>query len=224
MKYQFESTVEFRELENSISIPFNVWEVCKKVGTAPVRVCFDEVCFTCELTSKGQGYYDIPVPEDVVPSVELHKTYTISIEIIGNDDEDGAAGDSPYSYENPIRKVDSIDLVTQPWDGLCGQSCLAMIAGTTLDEMSDIMHCREWQANMSKMIDTLDYLGIRHSDVLMYNLGKEVELPHCCIIMERMGRYSHYLVGFDGKFYDPNLGILSEFDMTKVIGYLEVIC
>ena len=77
MKYQFESTVEFRELENSISIPFNVWEVCKKVGTAPVRVCFDEVCFTCELTSKGQGYYDIPVPEDVVSSVELHKTYTI---------------------------------------------------------------------------------------------------------------------------------------------------
>ena len=77
---------------------------------------------------------------------------------------------------------------------------------------------------MSKMIDTLDYLGIRHSDVLMYNLGKEVELPHCCIIMERMGRYSHYLVGFDGKFYDPNLGILSEFDMTKVIGYLEIIC
>ena len=142
MKYQFESTVEFRELENSISIPFNVWEVCKKVGTAPVRVCFDEVCFTCELTSKGQGYYDIPVPEDVVSSVELHKTYTISIEIIGNDDEDGAAGDSPYSYENPIRKVDSIDLVTQPWDGLCGQSCLAMIAGTTLDEMSDIMHFR----------------------------------------------------------------------------------
>ena len=77
---------------------------------------------------------------------------------------------------------------------------------------------------MSKMIDTLDYLGIRHSDVLMYNLGKEVELPRCCIIMERMGRYSHYLVGFDGKFYDPNLGILSEFDMTKVIGYLEIIC
>ena len=47
MKYQFESTVEFRELENSISIPFNVWEVCKYVGPAPVRVCCDEACFTC---------------------------------------------------------------------------------------------------------------------------------------------------------------------------------
>lgn len=224
MKYQFEGTIEFRELENAIAIPFNVWEVCKIVGPAPVRVCFDDVCFTCMLNSKGQGYYDIPITEDVLKTVQVGKKYTISIEIVGNDDEDGTFDNSPYSIENPIRVIDKVDLVTQPWDGLCGQSCIAMIAGLTLDEACDIMHCREWQANMSKMIATLDYLGIRHSDVLHYNLGKVVELPKCCIIMERMGRFSHYLVGFEGKYYDPNLGVLADFDLTKVIGYLEVLC
>ena len=45
MKYEFEGTVEFRENENTIAVPFNVWEVCEKVGDAPVRVCFDDVCF-----------------------------------------------------------------------------------------------------------------------------------------------------------------------------------
>ena len=40
--------------------------------------------------------------------------------------------------------------------------------------------------------------------------------------MEKMGRYSHYLVTFDGKFYDPNNGIMKEFDLTKLIGYLEI--
>ena len=39
MKYEFEGTVEFRENENTIAVPFNVWEVCEKVGDAPVRVC-----------------------------------------------------------------------------------------------------------------------------------------------------------------------------------------
>ena len=221
MKYEFEGTVEFRENENTIAVPFNVWEVCEKVGDAPVRVCFDDVCFICELIPRGQGYYDIPVSQDVLTKVTLGKKYRMSIEIVGNVVAIGA--DSPYSVEHPIRHIDKVDLVTQPWDGLCGQSCIAMIAGTTLDEASDIMKCREWQANMSKMIATLEYLGIRHADKIVYTLGKETELPKCCIIMEKMGRYSHYLVGFDGKYYDPNLGILKEFDFSKVIGYLEII-
>ena len=85
------------------------------------------------------------------------------------------------------------------------------------------MKCREWQANMSKMIATLEYLGIRHADKIVYTLGKSVDLPKCAIIMERMGRYSHYLVEYGGKFYDPNLGVLKEFDMTKMVGYLEIV-
>ena len=197
MKYEFEGTVEFRENENTIAVPFNVWEVCEKVGDAPVRVCFDDVCFICDLVPKGQGYYDIPVNPDTLAKVELGKKYLISIEIV--------------------------DLVTQPWDGLCGQACIAMIAGTSLDEACDIMKCREWQANMSKMIATLEYLGIRHADKIVYTLGKHVELPHCCIIMEKMGRYSHYLVGFDGHYYEPNQGVLKEFDLSKMVGYLEIV-
>ena len=65
MKYEFEGTVEFRENENAISVPFNVWEVCEKVGDAPVRVCFDDVCFICDLLPKGQGYYEMSWEESV---------------------------------------------------------------------------------------------------------------------------------------------------------------
>lgn len=221
MKYEFEGTVEFRENENSIAVPFNVWEVCEKIGDAPVRVCFDDVCFTCDLLPKGQGYYDIPVDESTLSKVELGKKYLISIEIVGNAVE--VSENSPYSVEHPIRKIDGVELVTQPWDGLCGQACIAMIAGTSLDEACDIMKCREWQANMGKMIGTLEYLGIRHAEKIVYTLGRDVALPHCCIIMEKMGRYSHYLVGYEGKYFDPNLGELKEFDLTKVIGYLEIL-
>lgn len=222
MKFQFEGTVEFRDNEKAIAIPFNVWEVSDKIGDAPVRVCFDDVCFTCSLIHNGQGYYSIPITDEISAHVGMGNHYTISIELLGINWKAECEG-SPYSSENPIRKVDSIDLVTQPWDGLCGQSCIAMIAGTSLDEMCDIMKCREWQANVYKMIMTLEYLGIAHADTLVYTMGKDVTLPKCCIILEKMGRYSHYLIGYEGKFYDPNMGILSEFDMSKVIGYLEIV-
>jgi hypothetical protein len=29
---------------------------------------------------------------------------------------------------------------------------------------------------------------------------------------------------FDGKYYDPTLGILDEYDMSKLKGYLEIKC
>jgi len=219
MKYQFKGKIEFHETANTIAVPFNVWEVCEVVGKAPTRVCFDDICFTCNMESRGQGYYDIPISDDILKTVEIGKEYTISLEIVGNNLDIAA---SPYWEANPIRKVDHIDLVTQPWDGLCGQAAIAMIAGTSLDEACDLMHCREWQANMAKMITTLDYLGIPHASTLVYTLGEKIELPKCAILMEKMGRYSHYLVSFDGKFYDPNIGVMNDFDLTKLIGFLEI--
>ena len=42
--------------------------------------------------------------------------------------------------------------------------------------------------------------------------------------MEKMGRFSHYLIHYKGKFYDPTLGLLNEYDKSKLLGYLEIRC
>ena len=84
------------------------------------------------------------------------------------------------------------------------------------------MHCRDWQASMGKMVDTLDYLGLQHENVIYYTQGAEVTLPKCAILMEKMGRYSHYLLCYDGTYYDPTMGILDSFDQKNLVGYLEI--
>ena len=129
---------------------------------------------------------------------------------------------SPYSFENPIRKIDGIDVIIQPEDGLCGQTCVAMLAGITIAEVISVMDCREWQATMGRVISALNYYGIDHSDIIVYTEGHNATLPKCCILMEKMGLYCHYLVHYDGKFYDSNLGVIPEYDMSKLLGYLEV--
>ena len=97
-----------------------------------------------------------------------------------------------------------------------------MLAGVTIAEVISVMDCREWQATMGRVISALNYYGIDHSDVIMYTEGEEATLPKCCIMMEKMGRYCHYLIHFDDQFYDSNLGILNEYDTSKLLGYLEV--
>jgi hypothetical protein len=86
------------------------------------------------------------------------------------------------------------------------------------------MGLREWQAKMGEMISALNYYGIEHSDIVIYTEGREATLPKCCIMMEKMGLYCHYLLHYDGKFYDPNMPVFEVYDMSKLQGYLEVKC
>lgn len=218
MKYTFFGKVEKDDNGSFVNIPFNVWEICEKEGDVPAKVKLDDATFVCNLNPKGKGYYTIPVVSDLAGKLDPEKEYKVSFRITKS-----AVEDSPYSSVNPIRVIDSIECVHQPQDGLCGQSCIAMLAGITIDEASDVMHCSEWQATMGKMIGALNYFGFEHSEEIVYTLGKtDVTLPKCCIMMEKMGRYNHYLVGFDGKFYDSSMGVLNTYDFSKLVGYLEI--
>ena len=190
MKYTFEKQIEKGENGAFIDIPFNVWEICKREGEVPAKVRVGETLFVCNLEPKKNGYYNIPVQPEIMEKLSYDRKYRISFRITKS-----SVKDSPYSSSNPIRKIDHIDCLIQPHDGLCGQACIAMLAGITLDEAINVMHCGE----------------------------ENVTLPKCAIILEKMGRYSHYLVTFDGKYYDSNLGVLDRYDMTKMKGYLEVL-
>ncbi len=219
MKYTYMGAICQDENGAFIDIPFNVWEICEKEGHIPAKVRIEDATFVCNLVSKGRGYYKIPVQPELVDAFGYDKNVKVSFRITKSEVED-----SPYSTANPIRKIDSVDVVLQPVDGLCGQSCVAMLAGITIEEASTIMHCAEWQATMGKIIGALNYFGFEHSEEIIYTLGrKDVTLPKCCVMMEKMGRYNHYLIGFDGKYYDSNLGVLEKYNFEKLVGYLEVL-
>lgn len=220
MKYSFIGKIEKDDDNNSyIDLPFNIWEIFKKEGNVPAKVKVNGITFVCNLEPKGNGYYKIPIHPQIMEQFEAGKEYPVTFRITKYGVED-----SPYCSANPIRHIDHIDCIHQPHDGLCGQSCVAMLAGITIDEASEVMHCAEWQATMDKIIGALNYFGLEHTEELIYTLGAPVvKLPKCCILLEKMGRYSHYLVYFDGKFYDPSLGVMESYDFDKLVGYLEVL-
>lgn len=220
MKFIFDQEVISVNGQNVVEIPFNVWEVQRNndEGVYPVEVTVNEDTFVCNLLPKKEGYYYIPLIHS--NTIEEGISYKISFRLLL--EQPNPYDNSPYSLENPIRKIDQIKLVKQPWDGLCGQACVAMLAGITLEEAKNIMKCREWQANMGKVVHTLEYLGIAHSNELIFTSNKNTILPRCAIILEKMGRFSHYLIYFEGKFFDPSSGVLNEYDLTTMKGYLEI--
>ncbi len=222
MRYFFESKIEKKEKGYMIPIPFNVWEVCKQRDVIKGDVVLDNKHIDCELWPIEKGNYEIHIEDEEAVSLELgvpHKILLHVTETLIRMDQN-----SPYSFDKPIREIDHMDVIIQPEDGLCGQACVAMLAGVTLAEVITVMDCREWQATMGRVISALNYYGIDHSHVIMYTEGRDAVLPKCCIMMERMGRYCHYLVHYNGKFYDSNLGVMEEYDMSKLLGYVEIMC
>ncbi len=220
MRYFFNGKIEKRNSIYTIRIPFNVWEVCKLRDVIQADIVFDNKIIDCELIPEEKGSYRIHLDDEAVSTINLEQTHKILLHINGSIIQMNQ--NSPYSFETPVRKIDHIDVIIQPEDGLCGQTCVAMLAGVTIAEVISVMDFREWQATMGRVISALNYYGIDHSDVIVYTEGQDATLPKCCILMEKMGRYCHYLVHFDGKFYDSNLGVISEYDMSKLLGYLEV--
>ncbi len=220
MRYFFDGKIEKQDDIYSIRIPFNVWEVCKQRDIIQADLVIDNKIIDCELLPEVKGNYKIHLTEDDVSHIDINETHKLLLHITGSLIK--MDQNSPYSFDNPIRKIDSMDIIIQPEDGLCGQTCVAMLAGVTIAEVISVMDCREWQATMGRVISALNYYGIDHSDVIMYTEGHETTLPKCCIMMEKMGLYCHYLIHYDGKFYDSNLGIITEYDMSKLLGYLEI--
>ena len=222
MRYFFESKVEKKENGYTIQIPFNIWEVCKQREVIQGDVVLDNAIIECELHPLEKGNYEIHLPVDAAVNVDAEKTHKILLHVSGS--LIVMNQNSPYSFDNPIRKIDSMEVIIQPEDGLCGQTCVAMLAGVTIADVISVMDCREWQATMGRVISALNYYGIDHTDIIMYTEGRDCVLPKCCIMMEKMGRYCHYLVHYDGKFYDSNLGVVEEYDMSQLLGYLEIKC
>ena len=222
MRYFFTGKIDKKEHGFVIQLPFNVWEVCKLRDEIKADMVLDNEIIACKLLPKEKGNYEIHIEDKDAIKVDLTKSHQMLLHISGSIIE--VSPDSPYSFDNPIRKIDSVQVIIQPEDGLCGQTCVAMLAGVTIADVIRVMDCREWQATMGMVISALNYYGIDHKDVITYTEGRDCVLPKCCILMERMGRYCHYLVYFDGKYYDSNLGVLEEYDKSKLLGYLEIKC
>ncbi len=222
MKYFFTAKVEKKDKGYMIQIPFNVWEVCAQREVIKADIVLDNRAFACELLPKEKGNYEIYLEDRDVKQIEPEVPHEILLHV--SESLVKIDRESAYSLEKPIRKINSMDIIIQPEDGLCGQTCVAMLAGKTIKDVIQVMDCREWQGTMGRMISALNYYGIGHSEVIHYIEGKDCALPKCCIIMERMGRFCHYLVEYDGKYFDPNLGVMEEYDKSKILGYLEIKC
>lgn len=208
MIYRFRADICTEGGRAFIRIPFNVWEETGLRGNIPCRVSVRGLRFECKLIPKGNGNYFIPVAKKTLSALGAEDEYEIEMEPI--ETLTRINHDSPYSKENPIRKIDCIETIPVQ-AGFCGHCCVAMLAGVPLPDVVALMG--KGHASWSKILEALDYYGISYASKAVFTKGGAYQLPPCCIVNNDNG----FILWYKGYFCG-----VPDVDPKKTISYIEI--
>ncbi len=114
-----------------------------------------------------------------------------------------------------------INYIKQPTEFLCGQACVAMLAGVTVEEVVSVMQ-NDKGTGKKDIEKALNYYGIEQAKTMKKADNFSV-LPKACILKVLLPKYSHWILYYDGKYYDPEFGLMEElYHKARIQSYLEI--
>lgn len=206
MIFNFNAKIYEENKRYFISIPFNVWDMTNLKGNIPCVIKVNNISYECKLLPKGKGNYLIPVVKKLMNDLEIDKEYAITLETI--ESLTRINHDSPYSKENPIRHIDNINEI-MIHDDMCGQCCVAMLTGLSVDEVVKVMGKKH--VSWSKILETLDYYGISYGKAIYPK--KEYSLPKCCIL----NNDNRFIIWYKDRYYG-----VKDVDDQRIVNYIEI--
>ena len=115
----------------------------------------------------------------------------------------------------------TIKYIKQPTEYLCGQACVAMLADVTIEEVVSVMQTDKGTGKKD-IEKALSYYGISQAKTMIKADNSSV-LPKVCILKVLLPGYSHWILYYDGKYYDPEFGLMEElYHKAKIQSYLEI--
>lgn len=104
-------------------------------------------------------------------------------------------------------------LVYQPENSnLCGQACVASIAGVTLEDAIKVFGGKRSGTSTRQVVDALRKLGVECGDKLI-RISRKREKTNYCIVKLRstLHKHRHWTIYREGFYFDPGVGVLVEY-------------
>ena len=114
-----------------------------------------------------------------------------------------------------------IRYIQQPTEYLCGQACVAMIAGVSVEDVIRVMN-NDGSTGKKDIERALACYGIQQAKT-MTKADNRTPLPPVCILKVLLPGYSHWILYYHGKYYDPEFGQTDElYGRARIQSYLEL--
>lgn len=104
-------------------------------------------------------------------------------------------------------------LVRQPeGSSLCGQACVATIAGVSLEESIRAFDGTRGGTRTKQVINALRKFGIACGDKLLRITKKQNKTSTCIVTLHFDGcKGKHWVVYHEGRYLDPDVGIVTKY-------------
>lgn len=116
--------------------------------------------------------------------------------------------------------VKEVNHIFEPNPLACGQAVIAMISGVNVFDIID-MAGTERETTLNDMKSLLKKLQINIAANRVQVIKKE-QLPQIAVLSLETPKCWHWSLYFDGKFYDPEYGILDDFPPSNRRYYWEI--
>ena len=116
-----------------------------------------------------------------------------------------------------------MELIMQPTSTTCGQACIAMIAGKSVDEVIKDMKT-DGPTSIGQLIEILDFYGIKHAE-RNKRISKKNPVPyeHSILTVHTNEGYTHWTLCYDREYFDPEFGLIEgEYPHGKITSFLEI--
>ncbi|MBP5422536.1 MAG: hypothetical protein J6Y78_08865 [Paludibacteraceae bacterium] len=114
-----------------------------------------------------------------------------------------------------------ISYIKQPTEYLCGQTCVAMIANASVDDVIRVMGTDKGTGKKD-IEKALAHYGVMQAKT-MTKADNSTPLPPVCILKVLLPKYSHWILYYHGKYYDPEFGLMDElYSKARIQSYLEL--
>lgn len=118
-------------------------------------------------------------------------------------------------------RLKQIRYIKQSTEYLCGQTCVAMLANVSVDEVIHVMQ-NDKGTGKKDIEKALNYYGIKQSKTMIKADNSSV-LPKACILKVFLPKYGHWILYYDGMYYDPEFGLMDAlYHKARIQSYLEI--
>ena len=114
-------------------------------------------------------------------------------------------------------------LILQPTGTTCGQACIAMITEKNIDEVIKDMKT-DGPTSIGQLIEILDFYGVKHAEKNV-RISKKNPVPHkfSILTVHTNAGYTHWTLLFEGKYYDPEFGLIEgQYSYGKITSFLGI--
>ena len=116
-----------------------------------------------------------------------------------------------------------MELIKQINFATCGQACIAMIAKKDINQVIKDMKT-DGPTSIGQLYEILDYYKIKRAEKNV-RISKKNPVPYqCSILTAHMNEgYTHWTVFYEGKYFDPEFGIIEgDYTHGKITSFLGI--